>query len=841
MLALLLASFAARPAVVAVRVEGDTAVVDMDAAGRSLDIVSEDGVAAAPESARRVVVRVRRADGSFEPVDAMGVAPPALWEHGERERRARAQAAGQGGALAGKRIVLSAGHGWIWFPDREVWDTQRGTVYSLREDFHTNQIVIQHLAPMLERAGADVVTVRERTYAAGERSLGVAAGGAWDVTAPAFDEYAVYFKSAASLGMAAFRIEHAGGISDVSADLEFDAGLWRYLGRFWFDPAGGRVSGGPPGAELRLAGGRGTAVFGASGPSGKPRWQEGAPPYLQDLGVPFDVVNPYGVYVEASAFLSRPSYAVWSGADAYLSVHTNAAGSPDVGSGTDTFSYDTDPSRLPPGTLELRRAVQEALIAAARAWLPEWKDRGEKSANFGELRLLTETPQGYRGIPGVLVELAFHDTRYPDNLFLREEQFRRDMARGLHRGLQSLLAPGTPLPPRPPAAVRAWQLATGRLRVEWRAAAEASGYRVYLSTDGYAFDPDARETAETSVEYEGLAPCATWYLRVNAVNASGESVDGPVLSVRTRPPGAPAMLFVNAIHRGVRLWNEPVAPREYAPLYEPGLRAARAFWDAATSDAIAAGVVPADAYAASFWMFAEDSTRDGTFGAALRAWLSDALSRGAGAAVSGAEVGWDLWEKGTAETQAWYGATLGASYLRDAAGSQRVRGSPSGAFAGLDARFGEGAPYFVEYPDVLSAQPGARAEAYYGDSGTEAAAVSVGRVVYFGFPLETVAGPARDRFVAGAAEIALGGAQPEPQCTIAPPTDGGTDAATDSPTVTDAATDTGADAAPDAGSATDAGADAGSGGDAPGGCGCGGARSPWLLVFLLVRGRKRAR
>src|SRR5262245_42207188 len=70
------------------------------------------------------------------------------------------------GPLAGKTVVLSPGHGYL--DDAGSWRWQRGLHHEIREDIHTNEIVIEHLARLLVNAGARVESVRERSFVSDE-------------------------------------------------------------------------------------------------------------------------------------------------------------------------------------------------------------------------------------------------------------------------------------------------------------------------------------------------------------------------------------------------------------------------------------------------------------------------------------------------------------------------------------------------------------------------------------------------------------------------------------------------------------------------------------------------
>jgi len=71
----------------------------------------------------------------------------------------RSGTTGTAGALAGKTVYLSAGHGWYY--NGSAWTTQRGNTVGIVEDLSNTEIISYYLAPMLRNAGALVFTARE--------------------------------------------------------------------------------------------------------------------------------------------------------------------------------------------------------------------------------------------------------------------------------------------------------------------------------------------------------------------------------------------------------------------------------------------------------------------------------------------------------------------------------------------------------------------------------------------------------------------------------------------------------------------------------------------------------
>jgi hypothetical protein len=86
---------------------------------------------------------------------------PALLPTTKASPRSRGRASRQG-ALTGRTVWLSAGHGWYWSETLKRWTTQRGNNYGLVEDLSNAEAVNYYLARYLWNAGADVWLVRER-------------------------------------------------------------------------------------------------------------------------------------------------------------------------------------------------------------------------------------------------------------------------------------------------------------------------------------------------------------------------------------------------------------------------------------------------------------------------------------------------------------------------------------------------------------------------------------------------------------------------------------------------------------------------------------------------------
>ncbi|MDD3829026.1 MAG: family 10 glycosylhydrolase [Anaerolineae bacterium] len=832
----------------AVAVDGEEATVDLrlpltflrgelEAAGSDA-IVEQVVKTLHPLGLHRVQVRAADEGGAWQPLSSFFPRPevpaPSLPENGEPlparaapalEAAGQPPAGGQGrprGALTGKTVWLSGGHGWYWSATLNRWTTQRGNNYGLVEDLSNAEAVNYYLARYLWNAGADVWMVRERAMSQAEVIVDNDAGspaysetGSWAVSStpgynggtyrwastyssqtstatwrpdlPRADWYAVwawYLEGANRPFDARYQVQHAGGVTEVRLSQEVHGRTWRYLGEYYFESgtagavtlinASDETGQAVIADAVRFGGGMGSIAVGG-GTSGRPRWEEQATYWARYQGAPPEVV-PNDV-------TARPLYAEWETARGYpgeaqnavfVSWHTNAGG----GTGSESYIHVSEPT---PGSAQLQDWIHAELIADLRAgWDPEWRDRGQKAADFGELRELS-------AIPGVLLEVAFHDSDDPgDADDLREPIFRQVAARAVAQGIVRYFAArdGQPaqLAPEPPGRLVARNTSPGQVTLSWApppccdglVGDAAAGYKVYHSANGRAFD-NGRETTATSLAFEDLSPGSLHFFRVTALNAGGESFPTAVVAARTPAgtEGAP-LLVVDGFDRldqaamvpeRIAIYPDPIVKRmfleqmnsySYAVEHGQALHACDLAFDGALDEAVTAGDVALGAYDALDWFTGEDSTADASLDGAQRALLAAYLDDGGGLLLSGAEIGYDLVERG--RDPGFFAGYLRAGYVGDSAGTYEFRGTGGTSFEGLAGRFDGG--YDAASADLLAPGPGAREVLSYEGGEAGAAAIAYDgdyRLVYAGFPLETVADPAaRDALVCRAAHYLLG-------------------------------------------------------------------------------------
>ncbi|MDY7224971.1 N-acetylmuramoyl-L-alanine amidase [Hyalangium rubrum] len=191
------------------------------------------------------------------------------------------------GALSGKTVYLSPGHGFYRSPTLRRWATQRPNTFDVVEDLISAETLNQYLMPMLMSAGAMVVPLREpdlnarmvivnngdpnyaevgpaalfstatvpgwgpppttmgnnvRPFDLGGSRLMTAeatatASATWVPRVPADGNYHVYiaYSAAASrVSNAHFVVKHAGGESHFRVNQRRHGSTWVLLGRFYF-------------------------------------------------------------------------------------------------------------------------------------------------------------------------------------------------------------------------------------------------------------------------------------------------------------------------------------------------------------------------------------------------------------------------------------------------------------------------------------------------------------------------------------------------------------------------------------------------------------------------------
>ena len=637
------------------------------------------------------------------------------------------------------------------------------------------------------------------------------ASATWAPTIPADGTYHVYVSYSAYSARvpdAHYVVRHAGGESHFRVDQRRHGGTWVLLGRFFFragfhpekasvvalnDSAhGGNVSL----DAVRFGGGSGVIGDASLEALPRPRFEECARYHTQFSGAPPSVFAASGTNALSNErnddIASRPRFASWlheEGEDAvYVAWHTNASGlsqPDDRFRGTEAYVYGPNRVGEPydfrgvPGSDVLARALLDELGTDLRAAVaPDWKVRTLRSASFIELN-----PAHNPEMPAVLLEVAYHD--HPlDAVHLKEPEFRRVAARAILQGLIKYFAArdGTEvsLPPAPPAAVLARHLGEGQVEVRWleppvdpaeTGEHAATGYRVYQSEDGLAWD----EGAETDFSPFSvtLPPGTTRYFRVASLNAGGESFPSEVVGVRVPEAGlVPEVLVVNAFRRldaalartdelssyglGAPLRVLLEARNDGTALRRHGDAVAlhAVAFDGATGEALTEGLVMPGNYRVVDWFTGRGGAGGAGPSSAEQELLRTYVTGGGHLLLSGSHVASALSAGGTQEELSFLSDIRSAS-LEAGSPSLSVEGRQDGWLAGLSGAVlddGTRGAFPVGLTDVLVPRSGASSVLDYLGSGLSAGVASApgGQVLFLGVPFEGLVSPSRRGYLMGA-------------------------------------------------------------------------------------------
>jgi hypothetical protein len=585
-----------------------------------------------------------------------------------------------------------------------------------------------------------------------------------------------------------YRINHTGGITEVTINHRRVGNGPIYLGTYYFDAG----TNGYVDISNRSANAGSVVIadmirFGNGiGESGLPRedeaglyWIEAhaAPPYAQGIDP-----SEYGTSVVTAGpkyaeFMNREQDGVLADR-AFLSYHSNAAGT--TARGVLALHNTSHGGTTPNQVLYAQTLADEInfdLVAQNAQWDPDWAHRSNRlyenpDFNYGEINNAYINNE----FDATIVEVAFHDNTL-DTQLMREANVRDAVARATYQGMikyfraidgNTTLA--TELPP-PVTGVRAVTNAAGSVTISWvppvanaEAGGSPSGYRVYASTNGYGFDGGTAVAGGgmTSVTLTGYDPNVAYYFKVVAVNAGGESAGSEVVAVLPSG-GTKQVLIVNGFDRLDRSQNprevrpqadanglvDRVRPREsnsrdYTAQVMAAIQTAApgTHVNSTSNEAVASGAVNLTDYAVVVWISGEESTVNDTFDATEQTKVTQFLAAGGNLFVTGAEIGWDLDQQNNGRT--FYENTLKANYVADSAGTYSVNGIAGGIFAGLSFSFDNGALFYnTEFADVINPQAGAQAALTYANGAGNAGIVSRGTgtngsIVMFCFPFETI-------------------------------------------------------------------------------------------------------
>ncbi len=765
------------------------------------------------------------------------------------------------GALSGRIIFTSAGHGWAW--SGTAWALGRPILNSMNEDYgnvdqmtlfayycfnagatvvpmrpignQTNEVVLDNTSAAVSWSGdwtdssssvyygaPGAVPYRFATTASNETATATYAP-----TIPAAGFYPVYtwVLSGANRGNQLYRVNHTGGQSQVRVPHDMVGNGWVYLGTYYFEagsnatraaviisnfgesPAGGTVV---VADAIRFGNGMGDVDRGG-GVSGYPREEEcsrywvqrslgqGQSSTLYDNPTLNDSDDNVRAPIKMAVEMNRESAGSMY-RRLYVGFHSNAGGGrgvlglyndPRLSPSVETNSNTPNQYRL---AQLLGTEVNNDLCAMTAPPLElAWYNRGANITYartdyaFGEINNNTIGSE----FDASMVEVAFHDD-VSDAKLLRDPKARNWVARASYHAVVRYMNQfdGVPLNllPEPPYNARALA-SNDAVVVSWSAplaqagSGAPAGYTVYVSGDGYGFGSLVVLTgAISSVTITNLAADTDYYFRISAFNAGGESFPSETVGCRRASSAwSSRVLLVNGFtrfERGLNLRQTPAAQHYRPPGHDgnsgtvervlPGRDNAFDYvvphgkaiaaaglmgFDSCQAQAVTNGTINLPDYRIVVWQAGNQSTADRTFNLAAQGRLSAFLAAGGNLFVSGADIAWDL-DRASGPTAAdrdflhqQLHASLGGDTNNDS-GVYTFSAPAASIFAGAPAGlFDDGSRgiYWVGYPDALTPfGPGATVALNYPGYAGGAAAVAYdgsaggGKVIYLGFPFETI-------------------------------------------------------------------------------------------------------
>lgn len=648
-------------------------------------------------------------------------------------------------------------------------------------------------------------------------STGTTAWASYRPNLPAAGEYPVYAwaRPGSDRVPQLYRVHHAGGVTDVRVDHRQVGNGWVWLGNYWFD-AGTEgcvnISNYSPDEEgtviadaIRFGNGMGDISRGTAGKSGVPRELEGARYWTQRMvmdsqGLSATIYDSTGKDQDDNVSApNRMAYAMcrtngfprWR--RVYVSFHSNASGSQRGCMGL----YDTRLSgSYLAGQTNLARCIADSIVtnmtAAYQHGLVDtaWQQDCARTlgSHYGEIY----GGSIYAKMDNTIAEVAFHDKEL-DAAIMKSDAGREWIARGTLRGVvralvrrystDSDLTVREIFAPDAPISVAATNSGPGGVTVAWkmpvgtnRMSSPHTGFVIYTSTNGYAFgNPVAISSPadEYAHRFTSLPSGTPLFFRVCATNAGGESLSSPVAGVGISADGSTAdVLVVGGFNRhDVSLTPSPyynrlsgtsggvalVRPRminsfDYVKEHGNAIAAAGRSFDYMDASRVTSSDLAR--YPKVVWCLGEESTANETFSFEEQQRLAAFLANGGALFVSGSEIGWDLYAKGSAADKAFMTNWLHCIYVKDDGGSGIVSGKTGTFLASTrgDFNYTNNLPdiYAAEYPDSLAPAPGSDAfvaATYGGTSGTNGAIIacsnSICRTVVMGYPFETITDTSR--------------------------------------------------------------------------------------------------
>lgn len=466
-----------------------------------------------------------------------------------------------GKGLSMRHIALWPSHGAYFSAQDTAWIWQRPALFGYIEDLNSYEYCYGYLIPMLENAGAVVVSPRERAvedreyvfkdnifkqapYRKNYALKGVARG--------VYGISVRYNAIKTNLSKATYIITHNGGVSEIEVNQRMGGGMWIFLGEFDVDENSkieltGAGTGTISSTGVRVGGGMGDIERGGS-VSGAPRWAEAARYSMQYNGVPEEIYAQQTLEDKedkdyADDYKSRGDWVNWVKEerniplDAAIALHTNA-GINDSIFGTLTIHYTekgrgtySDGSTKFAGRDFADMMLTQIVEDIWAKYTPEWTRRSIYDKSYAEI----SRPD----VPSVIVELFSHQNKRDVDI-ANTPQFRFSAARSIYKGVLKYLAQrynsAYVVQPLPISGFEMTMVSDTAIALRWSATIDSleptatpKSYKIYTRVGDGDFDKGRvvyKNVVTIPIAYDSLPRS----YKITAINDGGESFGSEVLS-----------------------------------------------------------------------------------------------------------------------------------------------------------------------------------------------------------------------------------------------------------------------------------------------------------------------
>lgn len=274
------------------------------------------------------------------------------------------------------------------------------------------------------------------------------------------------------------------------------------------------------------------------------------------------------------------------------------------------------------------------------------------------------------------------------------------------------------------------------------------GYRLYRSNNGknwyLLMDENLLKTSNISIDL----PLETTFYKVSIVknisNSVIESNYSNILGVNSKE-GAKNYLIIDGFNRNIGNASFQGIFNPFSISYGLGLKSAGVSFDNIKNIALKTSSINLSNYEGIFWYVGDESVGDESIDDFEQNEIKNYLDNGGNLFICGSEIGWDLWQNGTASDKDFYANYLKALYIEDNSLSKTVKTTYFSIFDSLQFRIGQ--TYDEDYPDVIAPTNGSvNAFNYANNKGAGIVFDGYfnnpnkkGKLVYLAFPLESTA------------------------------------------------------------------------------------------------------